>query len=49
MNNMIKSRLEQKHEKDISNVFSSYGIPIVFVDSGENHYSIIEKNKIKEK
>lgn len=49
MKNMIKSRLEQKHENAVIDAFSRANVPIIFVDSGEHCYSILNNVIVKGK
>lgn len=47
MNNMRIARLEQKHENAVIDAFSGYDVSFVFVDSGENRYTILNDFVVK--
>lgn len=49
MKHMIEDRLTQKHENSVIAAFEGYNIPVIFIDSGENQYSIVSEIKIKER
>lgn len=47
MDNMRRTRLEQKHESAVIDAFSGYDVSFVFVDSGENCYTILNDFVVK--
>lgn len=45
MKNMLEDRLNHKHETAVINAFEGYNIPITYIDSGKNQYTILSDLK----